>query len=358
MNANVGIFGDKHMTRDLPYEFTRAGQYVRYEYAKKLLTTVIAPVPFSIHLGDFTDIKNTIDGKVMEDCYHIFKHLKKTLSILGNHDRSKNRDQYFSMVEMFDLTLPGFKLVDNIYTFDLDNYTFICTSYYAKQQDIENEVLKVAKNNQHGRQIIVLGHWQFYNELYHNGFKLQGFACEMFDRSNVRWILGHVHNPSEIIIDGKQIGYYLGVMNPKQFGEKQGKILLLDTKQKSEMLTDYPFGEAFIEVVYTGGGFDWDESWVPEIKYPDTTYLKVITSDLSFSPVIEETIMKRYGKRLRYFSISYRPADKMPETEGNVSVVKETKSLERYMIDACKRKGFDPNLTLPFHQKVMERIDS
>lgn len=328
----IGHFGDYHTTRSLPYSGTdEQGRDIRYEYRKDLLKKVIEPFDLTFHYGDLTDKKNYIDGKIMQDHYEIFKD-KKTIHILGNHDRSADGNKYCSMVEMLAEVIPGMHVVTDVETIEIDNVIYVCTSYYANEADIKMAVTEAIEHQKDNRQVVVVGHWNFYNDLWNSGKKLNQFAYEMAPQ--VKWLLGHEHNPNEINISGKFIGYYLGCFNPNRFSEKQGNVIVFDDG-KPEVIS-YPEGEQFI-VASTNDKIN--------ITNPELTYLRLVTHDLEEA----EKWTEKY-QDLAHFSVKYEPITK--EEAEEIKERAEIKSIEDYLAEACNELEFDEDEIGPYHQRV------
>lgn len=341
----LGIYGDKHLDRSLPHTTTdKNGKDLRYEFFKKLLKTVLKPVDLSIHLGDWTHKKNYIDGKIAEDSYDMLKN-KNSLHILGNHDASEDGDKYCSLVELLAKTIPGMMVVRDLYQFDYGIYKFVCTSYYADEEKIKKAVKTVINDTKGKKQIIVLGHWHFWNDLRNSGKRLLPFAKQTNSKYGVLWILGHEHSPNKIINNKKTLGYYLGCMNPVQFGERQGKVMMINNKNSKPQYFDYPFGEKFIIGSYTK-----EEKNLPEIKDPEKTYLRIITDDLSKTDEIKEIYE---GINLRHFTIPFKPSEKTKK-EKEFKVATKAKTEDDYMITACEANDLNPKEIMPYHNKVKE----
>ena len=303
----IGIFGDHHASRSLPH--SASGK--RYEFQKKLLWKVLQPFDLTIHLGDLTHKKNHIDGKILEDYYNIFKG-KKSIHLLGNHDRSRNGDKYVSMVEILSEMIDGLEVVTDIEKYKLDGVNFLATSYYADAEDISN--------NLSGQTDYCLGHWNFYNSNWKTGKKMK-------PRSDVRYILGHDHNPKT-----RGNVKYIGCMNPLRFGEKQGEVLAFDDGEVK--VWDYPFGEKFIVT---------DEEI--EVDEPKNTYMKLVVDNLSES----ERLKEKYSN-LAHFSIKY-------DTDNNIGtdVVEPESNIKThtdYLEEACEELGYDPDELKDYHNKI------
>lgn len=341
----LGVFGDTHLSRSLPHTTTNEeGKDIRYTFQKKLLKKAIKPFKFTMHAGDLTDKTNTIDGKILEDTYNIFKD-RNSLHIVGNHDRSKDNNKYTSMVEFLGRVIPGFKVVDDLYQFDYGKYKFICCSYYCKDDKIKRAVKSAVKDNP-DKNIAVFGHFHFYDKVRGAGRKLYKFARKSAEKG-VLWLMGHEHNPSTIKAGDNLIGHYIGCVNPKQFREKQGKIFAIKDKNKPPTFIDYPTGEKFIIEEYSEGDS------LPEITEPELTYLKIKVDDLDNVDYIKE---QYENLNLRYFSVPYQAPEKEigdEEFEENV----EAKTVDDYVVKACEVNEFEVDEVMPYHERIKQIAD-
>lgn len=330
-------FGDLHIRRGLPHTFTNSeGMDHRYEYLKKLLKHIVKDDDIYFSMGDVTDKKNQIDGKILEDLINIFKD-KKILFLEGNHDRSADGDKYSSLIDILDMVLPNVKTVKDIYKLEIGGKVLLFTSYYATDSDIKAAVKAAIKKD---KPVYVLGHWSFYNPLHKSGRELLDFAKNAAER-NVTFFLGHEHNPNKITYEGQHLGYYIGCVNPKIFGEKQGRIL--EINDSGYNFKDYPFGEKFAKIEYSGK--------LPDFDNPEETYLKVYTSDINDVEIIEE---KYKDKGFPHFSI---PIIREAEDVNEISIDGDikTKDVDDYVLEAIEKNEFDPDALMPLHNKIKER---
>jgi len=149
--------------------------------------------------------------------------------------------------------------------------------------DIKKEVVDVLERKRPDQKVLILGHWNFYNKLYKSGKMLKNFAKRIGDK--VKWILGHEHNPNFF-----KEGAYLGCLSPNEFGQKQGKIMVVDDGEYK--FWDYPAKERFLEL---------EEDDLPnEFDNPERTYLKIITND----PERTEELKEKYSD-LAHCSVKY-----------------------------------------------------
>ena len=183
-------------------------------------------------------------------------------------------------------------------------------------------------------QAIVFGHWNFWNDLHKSGKNLKSFA----KKQDVKWILGHEHNPNKI----DDIGYYLGVMNPKIFGESQGRVMKVGSSIK---FLSYPDSEVFIKGYYTDEEVD-----MPDIEKPERTYLKVYTDD---SNKLKEIKAKYEDMNLRHFSM---PLIQKEEIAEDVSFEEHiNKTVDDHVVEAIKANEFNPDELMPVHQEIKEK---
>ena len=331
-------FGDLHIRRGLPHTFTNEeGKDHRYEYLKRLLKNILAGDELYFSMGDITDIKNNIDGKILEDMIKMFGD-KKTLFIEGNHDRSKDDEKYTSLIDILDMVLPNVKTVKDIYQMEIGGRIVIFTSYYATDDDIKTAIKAAVKKE---KPVYVLGHWSFYNPLHKSGREILEFA-KMAAQRNVTFFLGHEHNPNKITYQGEHLGYYIGCANPKVFGERQGRMLEINSNGYS--FKEYPFGEKFVKLEY---GVDE----LKKFDNPKETYLKVYTSDINDVGLIEE---KYQDKGFPHFSI---PIIRRSEDVESLELDKDvkTKNTDDYIIEAIEKNEFNPDELMPIHQVIKER---
>ena len=329
------VFGDVHIGRGLPHTSTdENGKDHRYEFMKNLLRKVLSGDKEFLFLGDITDKANQFDGKLFEDLYRTFEG-KDIKVLLGNHDRSKDGSKHTSLIEALALSLPGVEVITGVEGFKpktADTYV-LGTSYYATDEEIKEAVINAARQHE---QVIVFGHWYFWNELHQSGRKLKRFASK-FD--NVKWVLGHDHSPRKI----NDIGFYLGVMNPKVFGETQGRVMRLEGKEYSFL--KYPTGETFIK-----GYLTEDEKDLPDIEEPERTYLKIYTDDPDKIPKIKD---KYEDIGLRHFSM---PLVQKEEIGQDITFEEHVnKTVDDHIIEAMEANDFDTNELMPTHQEVKEK---
>lgn len=330
-------FGDLHIRRGLPHTFTNSeGKDHRYEYLKKLLKEITKKDDIYFSMGDLTDKKNQIDGKILEDMYNIFKD-KKILFLEGNHDRSADEERYTSLIDVLDMTLPNVKTVKDIYKLEVNGRIIIFTSYYATDDDIKAAIKAATKKE---KPVYVLGHWSFYNSLHKSGRELLEFAKQAAKR-NVTFFLGHEHNPNKITYEGTHLGYYIGCANPKIFGEKQGR--MLEINQNGYSFKEYPFGETFVKIEYSGE--------LPEFNNPEETYLKVYTNDINNVELIEN---KYKDKPFPHFSVPIiRQSEEVEGIELDQDI--KTKNIDDYVLEAIEKNEFSPDSLMPLHNKIKER---
>jgi calcineurin-like phosphoesterase family protein len=330
-------FGDLHIRRGLPHTFTNSeGKDHRYEYLKKMLRTILSEDDINFSMGDVTDKKNQIDGKILEDLIKIIGK-KKILFLEGNHDRSADGGKYSSLVDILDLVLPNVKTVKDIYKMEIGGKIVLFTSYYATDDDIKAAIKAAIKKD---KPVYVLGHWSFYNSLHKSGRELLEFA-KVAAKRNVTFFLGHEHNPNKITYEGTDLGYYIGCVNPKIFGERQGR--MLEINQNGYSFKGYPFGEKFVKMEYSGE--------LPDFDNPEETYLKVYTTDINDVELIDN----KYGdKPFPHFSIPIiRKSEEVNEisVDGNI----KTKDTDDYILEAIEKNEFDPDNLMPLHNKIKER---
>lgn len=322
----IGIFGDDHFDRNLPWE---TSDNKRYRFRINLKNKVLEPFDVTFHLGDLTHKKNFIDGKVIKDAMSLYRD-KKVFYCLGNHDCSKDTKQYQSLLHLLDEVLDGFTLVEDVDTFEFDNVIYILTSYYASEEDIKKKVIDVLESKRPDQKVLVLGHWNFYNKLYKSGKRLLNFAKRLHKNKPLKWVLGHEHSPSFF-----PSGAYLGCLSPNEFGQKQGKIMVVDNG--SYDFWDYPEGERFLEL---------DEDELPNsFKNPERTYLKITTDDPEKTQELEE----KYSN-LAHCSVKYDVEGAQEVgVEGTCEEIKD----ERYYFEkVCEVFEYDIKELAPLHEAI------
>lgn len=316
------IFGDLHMSRNLPYTGLDNGEDIRYKFRRNLLEGVF-DCP-AIFLGDITHKRNMIDGKIMKDMYQIFKD-KDAYILLGNHDRSADGQKYVSLAENLAEIIEGVNIVTGTKILNIENFALVLTSYYADEEEIE-EAVKSAINTD--KKVLVLGHWNFYSDLYKSGKKLKLFAKA---HPEVKWILGHEHNPQK-----HDWGFYLGVISPVKFRERQGKYMVIDD---GVTFKDYPASEQFIIIEH-----DQD----PFIDYPEHSYVRVETKR-------EELIEKI---REHYSDANKLIINLVVEDKEREQVTLSNRTHEDYILMTCDAYEKDKDQIMEDHQRVKEEVEN
>lgn len=327
----VGIFGDDHLDRNLPWE---TSDNKRYNFRKKLKKKVLEPFDLTFHLGDLTHKKNFIDGKIIDDALNIFSG-KKVIYILGNHDRSKDGQQYQSLLELLNNVLEDFRVVTDIDTYEQDGVIYILSSYYAKEEDIKKEVLDVLDRKRPDQKVLVLGHWIFYNQFWDSGKRLTDFAEKLHKQGEpIKWILGHEHSP-----EGFPYGMYIGCLSPLEFGQKQGKIMVIEDGRYD--FWNYPEGEKFIELK--------DTNLPDSFETPERTYLKIITDN----PERTGELKDKYS-HLAHCSVKYDVSETDQETKSENLDIKDE---QYYFSKACESFDYDENELAPLHSKIKKEVE-
>ncbi len=322
------VFGDLHLNRNLPYSRLKDGEDLRYQRRLGLLKKVFRQP--SIFLGDITHNRNTIDGKILEDAYEIFKD-KEAYIVLGNHDRSADNEKYTSLAEILDQTIDSVTTVEDIEAIKREGYTLVFSSYYCDENELKDFILK----QKGSKPIIVFGHWNFFNQQYQEGKKLQNFAAK---HENIKWVLGHEHNPRKL-----KYGAYLGPLQPVQFRERQGKVMKIKNGKVS--FIEYPWGEKFKIITA-------DEDPLQQIENPELTYLRVETKKEGMSEKIREYYTEQ-GVQHLIINLVMKDVKERKELESL-----SKRDLEDYVRLASEAHDYDPEEIMPKHQEVKEEVEN
>lgn len=269
--SKILIVGDVHLDRSLPHkQISEEGINDRYDLRLRLLQEATKDYEQIVFLGDITDTPNMIDGRIMYDFLQIVQGKKLVIQLLGNHDRHEGTNE-ISMGEILGKVLPNYRICVGTDVLRWGQFAFVLSSYYATEEQIVKAVEKAAEQS---LKTLVLGHWNLYNELM-GGKKLSADWLVQMQKRGVKFVLGHVHPPSEILVRGVSVGVHIGVLSPSRFKESQGYCLEVDTDSGAISVVDYPFGEEFIEFEYGGP--------IPAAKFlgNENKYIKV-----SYDPAI------------------------------------------------------------------------
>src|SRR5690606_24448763 len=123
---------------------------------------------------------------------------------------------------------------------------FVLASYTASEEAITKAAEQAVSQSP---KPLESGHWNIYHDLM-GGKKLPDDWLLNMNSKGAFFVLGHVHPPGDIVVRGKTIGAYIGVLSPLRFKESQGYCLEVDTDAGTIKKVDYTFGEEFIEFKY------------------------------------------------------------------------------------------------------------
>jgi hypothetical protein len=163
------------------------------------------------------------------------------------------------------------------------------------------------------------------------------------------FILGHVHPPGDIVVRGKTIGAYIGVLSPSRFKESQGYCLEVDTDAGTIKKVDYAFGEEFIE-------FEYGEA-VPPARYAGNAnkYIKVTYDPtLHDRETLKETLSKMF-EGCKALILVAQPK----EMEEVIAQVEELslETEETFIRSIAEEKGFhDIDRLVEKHRKIKEEV--
>lgn len=338
------VVGDVHLDRSLPHkQILEDGTNDRYDLRLRLLRDTIEPYQNVLLLGDVTDTPNMIDGRIMRDFVRLMGNREVT-QVLGNHDRHGGTGDV-SMGEILDMCLTHYSICTTTRAFMWGQFAFVLASYYASEEQIVEAVEKAVSQSP---KTLVFGHWNIYNDLM-GGKKLTDDWLLNMNSKGARFILGHVHPPSDITVRGKVVGAHIGVLSPSRFKEAQGYCLEVDTDAGTITPVNYTFGEEFIEFEYGGA--------VPAAKHQgnENKYIKVTYDPaLHERDTLKETLSKMF-EGCKTLILVARPK----EMEEVIAQVEELslETEETFIRGIAEEKGFsDGERLIEKHRQIKEEV--
>lgn len=338
------VVGDVHLDRSLPYkQILEDGTNDRYNLRLRLLHDTISSYSNVLFLGDVTDTPNMIDGRIMDDFVQVIGK-REVVHVLGNHDRHGGTGDV-SMGEILDRCLANYSCCAETRAFIWGQFAFVLASYYASEEAIMKAVEKAVSQSP---KTLVFGHWNIYNDLM-GGKKLPDDWLLNMNSKGALFILGHVHPPGDIVVRGKTIGAYIGVLSPSRFKESQGYCLEVDTDAGTIKKVDYTFGEEFIE-------FEYGEA-VPPARYAGNAnkYIKVTYDPALYDRETLKEILSKMFEGCKALILVAQPK----EVEEVIAQVEELslETEETFIRSIAEEKGFrDSDRLVEKHRKIKEEV--
>lgn len=337
----IAVLGDLHLSRSLPHRRTTIdGTNDRYAFRISLLQKAIEKYETAILLGDVTDTPDLIDGRLMRDFVSVIGNKRRIVHVLGNHDRHDNTGD-ISMGEILSRCMDNYQCYSEVKTVSVDKVCFVFAPYYAVEGLIMDHVEAAAKKHNN---VLVLGHWNFFDEVYGGKLFKESWLVAMA-QAGVRFFLGHLHTPGDIIVEGRTIGSYLGAVSPVRFKEKQGRIMVVDTEKPSLSFERYPMGEEFIEFRYGGD--------MPDFMYQgnENKYFKVYYDGKKYH---REGLREQLEEDLSGYR-SLILVEESEEIDRHKEELRrnEEETEESYLLSVAQEQGFkNHELLIKTHQEI------
>jgi len=164
-------------------------------------------------LGDTTDDRSSLPvpaiDAVMEGLEPFPTH-DLNIKLIGNHEQYL-RDTTVHVGRMFRKT---FRIVDRTDLIEFDDLYIACAAF-PSTDGVLTDWLKHTGHKVHGRDSVLLGHFQVVGSLLNSGQAVTGIPAAALKPFSVTF-LGHIHKPQKV---GKS-GFYVGSPFQQDFGER------------------------------------------------------------------------------------------------------------------------------------------